>query len=213
MQKDFTLLIADEEKEKEELITQMEDTKVKFKQAVITYAKDWFRKQAKLEITDKPRLAKRLGAEQLRNLKKRIEDLINQSEQLVDEYLDDNSIWWHLSEKKWIVPYNDRIPGEIHKAVKLMFGELGVILAEAGFVELNPIIKQYTSGREHNLWVEDDIRRRPCYPYPLSFTSEIKKIYTEYHELAKRTEVRNGNIKKLQAEKEESHVGDLWDSL
>ncbi|WP_442636543.1 hypothetical protein [Rossellomorea marisflavi] len=209
MSKDYDLLISQAEGSFEELKTEMEEVRLRFKLAVIPYVKEWINETARNEIKTNSELVSELGVERLKQLKEEVGALIEEIPSRVDHYLDNSVMWWHMREPQLGTLYGGRIPSDIQDAIKYIFGELGVILSKDGFVSVkttSSFDRSYTSASwNHN--------GKPMYPYGIVLPKSIETVYGEYGELIKEGQKKATIIKDLKKEKEQNNIVELWDSL
>ncbi|MED3550160.1 hypothetical protein [Cytobacillus praedii] len=206
MSNNFDTLISNAISEKENLKIKMEEYRVTFKHQISEFSKQWFMNTAKLEIEGSPELVKSVGIDRLRELKREIENLADNSPELVDKYLDNEELWWNLKEDLTSRYSSDnRIPRKIEDEIRIMFGHLGKLLSKDGFVDVSINRESFATTWHLN----GKIR----YPFGINFPSSIEATYREYSKLKIAAIEKNDEIKNLQNEKDKADVGNLWDSL
>uniref|UniRef100_UPI00301A6741 hypothetical protein n=1 Tax=Oceanobacillus massiliensis TaxID=1465765 RepID=UPI00301A6741 len=142
--------ISAKENEKVKLIEKMELIKDEYLKEIEKFSRDWIQTTTKREVTGNPDLALDIGKEKLGELKRKVESLIEKLPTLVNQYLNKNELWWHKKEDKaWYSQLENRILSKIEREVQFMYGELGIILSEYGFVRVEP-----KGFKDYGIWAE-----------------------------------------------------------
>ncbi len=196
-----------------EIINKMEEVRIRFKRAAVPYVKEWMGHTARNEIKENAELAEKIGEKRLKELKSEVNALIESAVSIVDVHLDNNSIWWHLNDQQDRSYYeNNRIPDDIEKAIKYIFGQLGVVLSKDGFINVSSAIGQH----KYKAWIESGnkyLDEKPIFPYAIVIPQDMKTIFIEYQTLIKSAQEKIKTIEALKKEQKQTKVAALWDSL
>ncbi|MBA9027122.1 hypothetical protein [Peribacillus huizhouensis] len=213
MSKNYEILILNCESAINDIINKMEEVRIRFKSAAVPYVKEWMGHTARNEIKENPELAEKVGEVRLKELKSEVNILIENAVHLVDEHLDNKTIWWHLNEQQEkSYCENNRIPDDIEKAIKYIFGQLGVVLSKDGFINVSSATGQY----KYKPWIESGNKymdEKPIFPYAIVIPIEMKTIFIEYQTLLKSAQEKIKAIEALKKEQKQTKVAALWDSL
>lgn len=216
MEKDYDSLIADNEMKKKDLVARMRTKKQIFIQAATDFSRQWFLKTAKKEITEHPEIAKEIGSERLKEIKDELNVLIKNVPDYILDYLNKKELWWHeKEEERMLYIRGRRLPDNLEKALRIMFGEkLGVLLAQDGFVKLKP---GSNPNESYGVWAEvgsyQTYSKQPMYPYSLNVPDNLFTIINEYYSMISGAQRLNEELNRLKLEKEQSNISDIWDSL
>ncbi|KMY50292.1 hypothetical protein [Peribacillus loiseleuriae] len=213
MSENYEVSISNYESVINDVINKMEEVRIRFKKAAVPYVKEWMGHTARNEIKENPELAEKVGEKRLKELKSEVNALIENAASLIDVHLDNTTIWWHLNDQQDRSYYeNNRIPDDIEKAIKYIFGQLGVVLSKDGFINLSS-----TSGQQkYKAWIESGNKymdEKPIFPYAIIIPKEMKAIFIEYQTLIKSAQEKIKTIEALKKEQKQTEVAALWDSL
>lgn len=194
-----------------ELITsQAEQIRKDFIIETITFIHGWYWSKAEEIIKEKSQITVCLGVPNLSLLKKDVNQLQEQSSKIVNSFLLDKSLWWHLNLDTLPDLFSGhRINDPIEKAVRLAAGQLAPLLEKYNYLS--------TRDQDHELWREWDNsgnhhapNARAIYPYQIEWSGRMKTLTTRYEELRKQTYPIIDTIKKLKSEKSRIEASDLW---
>lgn len=202
--------IVEAELQVESLKKEMEEIRIEFKENLIPYVVDWYKTFSRDEVSKMPDLVNQLGVEKLKVIKSRVNELIDKVPELVDSYMDNNKLWWHLREEPTTYLENRKISGDIEKEIKYLVAEVAIILSEYGFV-----VEE--KRKDDILWSEfqdgKEVYLKPRYPYIISFPKDLEDVYKKYITRVDRAQITLKRIRDLKEEQKVSEAGDLWDSI
>jgi hypothetical protein len=136
------------QKELEEIVALMEQSRVTFVEATLASLTQWYQTQARFHVQDQYELTLDVGPERLSQMKKKITQLITMAPAGVQRLLDDDKLWWHRSRGGgWRDPYMEGAPEPLVNAVKRLSLTLTPILIEYGYIRPNPDVTSVDSKR------------------------------------------------------------------
>jgi len=136
----FDTKIQELEKREAALRDQMEETCQEFLQVTSKFAIEWFQSRVQQEVTSRPKLAKQLGVERLRQIKSELKALVSEAPNIVNKHINSKKYWAHrgaLPDKSgdhevvWRYSIlGRRGPDELEGAVSQLLGYAGAILVK-----------------------------------------------------------------------------------
>ena len=181
----------------------------------------WYNSAARHYVISGSQNTISLGKEQLAQLKVKLKDLTDNSEKYVNEFLNADSLWWHLSKSEGdnfvsaYSQYGSKCPEIIDHPVRKGLGKLGVLLEEYGY---NVATKAGSYDDKVSVWNNKNVSPYPSNPVPyypdsLDWSSDMKALMKRYDELCKQAHEAYSNIKRFQKSKIDKQAADLWDSV
>lgn len=197
----------------------MEEVRKQFTKDTISFCGEWYKSTAENFVVTNPDKTKSLGLEKLKEMKAKVQELVQNSGTITNELLSDPNLWWHLSEfdDPFYFVYDEFGSKQklLDRAVRLAFGKLGTILEE---FEYGVTTSTYTST-DKAIWVEYDMtgnyrlpQGRPYYPYSIVWSTEMKSTIQRYNELYKKANGIHREILNLQRQKKSEEAKRLWDA-
>lgn len=171
------------------------------------YTAEYFKK----EIEDKVKLnsenTKNLGLEKLSELKKELNELINQSSELVEKYINIEEVWGHIDYKVVLEnEFNQRFNiksdtnSRIQSVFRLLIGHLGQLLIKYQYVKY---------GSEG--WEKDYNSNLPKYKYGLGLPKNIQESIASYIKLFEELHDELVQYKKIEKNKNQFEATSLWE--
>lgn len=207
MSENFDTLIIEAEAQVEGLKKEMEQFKHEFKMHLIPFVQQWYKDFARNTVSDEPNLVKELGVEKLREIKDEVNELIEDVPNLVDSYMDNNELWWHLRKDRRPKLERRKISDEIDKEIRSLLMDIAILLHKYGFMEANG------GALSHEFQHGSGSYAKPIYPLGVQYSNELEDTHSNYITRVDRTVAALHRIEKLKEEKEVQNAGDLWDSL
>lgn len=217
MSEEIDGLIETKQAELSPLCSRMEIFRGQFAKETVAFASEWYRKTAKDYIIKYPEVTLSLTEEKIALMKTRVNELVKDSERIVQAEFNNPALWWHLEPRlhESIDRYQqvaDKPPEVLDRAVRRVLGRLGLVLEKFGF---RVTASGYT-GSYHEFWFERPIAGReaiPCYPHLLSWSSAMEGTVREY--AAQYVEAMRvyGEIQLLKEEKKKQEALTRWDSI
>ncbi|GIN22603.1 hypothetical protein [Siminovitchia fordii] len=208
-------MIQDEIKEKENekavLINKMEEQKKLFLSELVPFLKGWFQNQTKRTIKENADKVVELGEDRAKELKKAIAELIDRTENVVQEYMNDDLIWWHTNEDNVsYYSYDHRLLDKTDKRIREMTGELGDIFIKYEIVKpTSEHSRNYSSD-----WNKENYgNTKTKYAYSISYSDKLLSINKQYVEMIKVVQDTNKKIEELKEKQKRDNVEEWWDSL
>jgi hypothetical protein len=110
-----------------------------FMKATGDFFVNWYNSAARQNVIRGSQNTISLGKEQLSQFKVKLKDLTDNAEKYVNEFLNVDSLWWHLSPNEGdnfvsaYSQYGSKCPEIIDHPVRKGLGKLGVLLEEYGY--------------------------------------------------------------------------------
>jgi hypothetical protein len=192
-----------------------------FIKATGAFFANWYNSAARHYVISGSQNTIRLGKEQLAQLKVKLKDLTDNAEKNVNEFLNVDSLWWHLSPNEGdnfvsaYSQYGSKCPEKIDHPVRKGLGKLGVLLEECGY---NVATKAGSYDEQVSVWNNKNVSPYPSNPVPyypdsLDWSLDMKSLMKRYDELCKQAHEAYSNIKRFQQSKIDRQAADLWDSV
>jgi hypothetical protein len=195
----------------------MEELKEQFSKEIVDFASKWFRKTAKDYITKYPEVILSMNEAKIAGLKRRLNDLVEDSERMTKAELNNPALWWHLdphlheSVERYL-QVADKYPEVLDRAVRRILGRLGVLLEEFGF----RVTASGNTSTFYEFWFERPIGTHgatPCYPHLLLWTEAMQNIVRLYNAQYVPALRLYNEIRQLMEEKQRQEALTLWDSI
>jgi len=207
---DLNGLISQAQAELDFLKCQMEVVRKQFAQDTVKFVREWYEKTAREYVDREADITLSLGKEKLAQMKSKVSKLIEDTETIVNQFLSDRKLWWHLVEDNelFYLSSSPRVhPSFLDKNIRLALGKLGVTLEEFGYVKTkSPTLT------EVGIWCEYP-NGRPYYPYGIDWPETMQNTINKYSELCEKAKGKRGEIDCSIARKNEHHARNLWDSI
>ena len=130
------LAISIEREKIEKFKMEMQTVHQQFIKAAGAFFAIWYNLIARQYVIGGSQNTLSLGKDKLALLKAKLKDLIDNSEKCANDFLSDNSLWWHLSpndEKigaSAYLQYGSKVPEIMNQPIRKGLGILGVLLEE-----------------------------------------------------------------------------------
>jgi hypothetical protein len=192
-----------------------------FIKATGAFFANWYNSVARHYVISGSQNTISLGKEQLAQLKVKLKDLTDNAEKDVNEFLNVDSLWWHLSPNEGdnfvyaYSQYGSKCPENIDHLVRKGLGKLGVLLEEYGY---NVATKAGSYDDKVSVWNNKNVSPYPSNPVPyypdsLDWSSDMKALMKRYDELCKQAHEAYSNIKHFRQSKIDKQAADIWDSV
>ncbi len=203
-------MIAEKKEEKQKVLDQMEIQKEIFLDELSKFTIEWFEKETLSTIKSNSEKVIELGEDQARELKSKIEELKKGTPELVKQYLEEGHLWWHSNEDKFSYYSGSRRLLEAHdKKIRLMLGELGIILIEYGLAKAK---SEFGSNFSTSSWTQSG-SSKVKFSYGMDYSDKLYSINNQYIELIRKAQEINDQIKKVEEKKNRENVEGWWKSL
>ncbi|WP_419958986.1 hypothetical protein [Psychrobacillus sp. BM2] len=205
---DFDTMIDEKKLQKQQVVKQMEEKKLEILDELVTFVKDWYDKQILKTIKEHSDIVMDLGDEKARELKDTTITLIDNTHDIVMEYVNKPNLWWHEQENNnsYYISSNKILP-ELEAPIKHIFGELGSILLKYG-LDGDP-------ARHSNTWVKDysNGNGKVKYAYGVTYSPKLCKLSNEYVDFLDLCKKINGEIASVEDKKKRENVEEWWKTL
>jgi hypothetical protein len=214
-------LLATKESELFSLCSIMQKIKLQFINDISDFAAKWYEETARQYIKKYSEVSLNLSTESFGDLKKKVKRLVAGSKEISEKVLGQSGIWWHeRPELHSAVSQYDQLgdqqvgnkyPEVIDRPVRIVLGELGIILEEFGFS-----VRTGVTYGPHNeeYWFEktEDKTTSPYFPHMLEWSKQMQETLSEYNQLYKQAMLVLQAIQTIKDEIKKRKIIDLWDS-
>ncbi|MFB9325385.1 hypothetical protein ACFFSY_05550 [Paenibacillus aurantiacus] len=210
--RNYELLIEQENAKLEDIKNKMEDIKRYFLSSAAEFTRQWYEKQARQIVMNNPDAAALMTGEQLKAVKDDVRQLMANSGMHVDAHLNRSSLWWHLNENDKTYPaYLSKLPEFFADPFKIILGKLGAVFSKHQLLQLPGERYGETYGHETHdfVIVEETIQYRSSLTYPDRLTHAMQE-YGILHDKAKGI---IQTIERFALQQKKEQIGVLWDSL
>jgi hypothetical protein len=221
MKESIDTIIAGKQKELEAYKRDMEAVRQRFIGASAIFIANWYTATAKQYAITSSENTLRLGKDKISSMKAKLKDLVANAEEIANEFLSDNSLWWHMNPAgkdgyaSPYVQYGNNYPKVINKPIRKSLGKLGVVLEEYGY---GVTTKAGCSTENLSVWNDKNVSPYPIIPVPyypdsLDWSKDMQDIMRSYNEIYKQAYYAHSEIKRLCQSKIDMQSTDLWDSV
>lgn len=210
MQRDLDAEITSAKTQLVTLTNREEEIRKNFISETAQFINNWYWVKIEDIIQEKSQITKQIGVQMLSQMKNDIKQLQVQSAKIVNNLLQDQTLWWHLTPDKlpdlstgrqFIEPFD--------KKIRLAAGELSSILEKYQYLS--------SPDGEPEIWREFDssgIRFAPdarrMYPYHIEWSENMKMLIKEYEDIRNQAYPVIESIINLEMEKSRKEAIDLW---
>ena len=213
----FDSRIEAAQKDLEVTFANMEQLREEFIAATVEFMEPWYWDQTETMVTRRPEITKQLGVDKLAQLKADVKSLQENCATIAAEFLADERLWWHQKRGEQAYSYHEnRPPGGLDKAVRLIAGKLGPILERYDY--LSGKLDRISPLQSHEVWRERDAsgsyhpaNARPYHPYGFDWSERMRAVLKNYADLLQEGVRQASEIDGLKHAKERSEARDLWE--
>ncbi|NLI78304.1 MAG: hypothetical protein GX442_17945 [Candidatus Riflebacteria bacterium] len=205
MDKDFAKEIESRKSLIGAIGTQMEKVRADFIEGIRPFVQEWLQAIARQYVERSPQRALQLGKERLTLLKARVHQLCEEAGAVSREVFSKEAFW---PESRELVTQNQL-------GIRVVFGKLGSILQEFGFVKTKAQTEEDLES-----WDQYDCsgdRREfdgtPVYPHSVELPGAMKILLEEYQILIRKKSNLREEIKRLEFEALQAQATRLWDDI
>lgn len=202
------------EKNQENKIKILQEIREKIVEETKPYANEKLKRYVESAVKNNPEHTKELGKETLSEMKKRLFELLEISDEIVDKIFNDDKLWLHvnyylvLDGDKFGQRYNNskKADENIRSGIRTVLGEAGRILIDYKYAKASG---QYE--RSGNEWKISG--NKITYAYALSLPKDLEDLIKQY---SKELEQLHDFVEKIDDLKQKlSHQEaiDLWDEV
>ncbi len=194
------------EKNLRDTLSRMKEIHSEFMAEATEFIRRWYMQITEQRVKTETELTKKLGVQKLSQLKADLIALQKKTPDIMKEFLEHDTIWWHRTQAGKAIPHFTEI---MEKSLRLIAGRLAPILEKYGYITTNPQDPSY--WRE---WDEFGIMHPPnarhYYPHHLDWSEKMQDLIREYDEL-----MRDGvdfavELKRLKETQSRFEAEDLW---
>lgn len=215
MSQEIDTLIAKKEAEFSALCSGMEACRRQFFKETAEYASAWFRKTAKDYIAKYSDVLLSLPEEKVVDLKREVNQLAENSQDVTRLEFDKPGLWWHLEPR--VNDFSDkyrqvanRYPDVVDRAVRRVLGRLGLILEDYGF----RVTARGITGTYYEFWFERPVPAGgaiPSYPHLLAWTENMQEAIREYNVYYVSARSLFNELTQLKQAKKQRQALTLWE--
>lgn len=208
----------------EDIVKSLQKGFIRQRQQIVDAIKPFVKEHLKKEVEDQvrrnPEHTKSIGKDALSAMKKRLTELLENSDNMVEDVFSDDSFWMHINYK--ILPNGDRFgqgynnrktaKDNIYKGIKLILGEAGRILIDNEYLSVGG---QYRWDPEvrYDYTRADKGRAKLVYAYSAPVTEDIEQLIEEYCNSIGKLHKTLGELMDLQKRLSEQEAVDLWNEV
>jgi hypothetical protein len=214
-------LLATKESELFSLCSIMQKIKLQFINDISDFAAKWYEETARQYIKKYSEVSLNLSIDSFGDLKKRVKRLVAESKAISEKVFAQPYIWWHerpelhsavsLYDQLGDQQVGNKYPEVIDRPIRIVLGELGIILEEFGFS-----VRTGVTYGPHNeeYWFEktEDKTTSPYFPHMLEWSKQMQETLNEYNQLYKQAMLVLQSIQTVKDEIKKRKIIDLWDS-
>ncbi len=209
----FDTKIRELEKQEATLRDQMEETCQEFLQVTSEFAIEWFQSRVQQEVTSRPKLAKQLGVERLRQIKSELKALVSEAPNIVNKHINPEKYWAHRgalpdTNGDYTVAFRYKIqgrrgPDELEGAVSQLLGYAGAILVK----------HRIANTERRDDWHVNGGGGLPGYTHGYEWSDNMMNVMRRYSELYDEWLKLHQELKEVQRQRGEAEAKDLWDQV
>jgi hypothetical protein len=203
------------------LCSKMREIKLQFIIDTSHFAAKWYEDTVKQYIIKYPNISLNLPPNPFGDLKAKVRRLVASSKEISERILSQPGVWWdekpelHTAATQYDHLGNEQVGNKysevVDRAVRVVLGELGIILEEFGFNVRTTI----TQGPRHQeYWFQKSEERitSPYFPHMLEWSKPMQENLQEYNQLYKQALLKLQEIQTIKDEIKRREIIDLWDS-
>jgi hypothetical protein len=213
--------LAIKESELLSLCSKMNEAKLQFINDTYRFAAKWFEDTVKQYMLKYPDVSLNLSTHRFNELKTKVRMIVAGSKEISERRLLESEIWWHEKpDLHTAVSQYDQLGNQqvgnkysevIDRAVRVVLGELGVILEEFGF-NVRTSITKGTHHQEYWFQKSEERTTSQYFPHMLEWSKPMQETLQEYNQLYKIALLKLQEIQTIKDEIKRKKIIDLWDS-
>lgn len=216
-------LIRKQIEECNESIVQQQQSFSAQRQQIIDTIKPFVKEQLKTEVEGEVRQnsehTKEIGKTTLSEMKKQLFELLENSEQIVDETFKDDSVWMHVGYKvshddRYTQPHDNqkKAKGNILNGIKIIMGYAGRILIDNKYISVGGKYCWDTSIN-HDYTHTEKRSSKLIYKYYPAIPQSLGKLIDEYCKSIGVLHETIVELNDLQTKLSQQEAMDLWDEV
>lgn len=188
--------------------------------AIKPFAKSRLKQEVENEVKHNPEHTKELGKESLSEMKAQLTELLEKSDQIVDETFADDALWTYVNYR--ILPDGDRFgqrynnrksaKEKLLNGIKAIIGRAGKILIDYKYIKVGGQYRWDTDVR-YDYTRAGKGASKLVYGYGLSLSQDIEKLIEEYCKCIDSLHEASEKVLDLQKALSEQEAVDLWDEV
>ncbi len=202
------------EKNQENKIKILQEIREKIVEETKPYANEKLKRYVESAVKNNPEHTKELGKETLSEMKKRLFELLEISDEIVDKTFNDDKLWLHVNYclvsdgDKFGQRYNNskKADENIRSGIRTVLGEAGRILIDYKYAKASG---QY--DRSGNEWKISG--NKITYAYALSLPKDLEDLIKQYSKELEKLHDFVEKIDDLKQKLSEQEAIDLWDEV
>ncbi len=210
------ILIQREESKLLPLCIHMDEFKIEFIKETTKFVSEWYRKTAKEYVTKYPEVTLNMSEEKIAKMKTKINELVENSEKIVKDELENPDLWWHQKPHlhdsiEQYTQIADKYPEILDQAIRHALGRLGAVLEEFRF----HVTTSGNTGLYLEFWFEHPPNTEqtiPFYPHLLKWPEEMQNTIKRYNAQFTQAIMLYNKIQKLKEQKKKQQATARWES-
>jgi hypothetical protein len=199
----------------------MQKIKLQFVNDTSEFASKWYEDTARQYITKYYEVSFNLPTQSFVAFKAKVRKLTAESKIISETSLSQPGVWWHekpelhaavsLYDQLGDQQVGNKYPEIIDKYVRVVLGQLGIILEEFGF-NIRTVAAYGLSHQEYWFQKSDEKIISPYFPHMLEWSNSMKETLREYNSLYGQALLTLHEIQSIKGEIKRRKIIDLWDS-
>lgn len=188
--------------------------------AIKPFVKTRLKQEVENEVKHNPEHTKELGKTTLSEMKAKLGELLENSDQIVDETFADDALWTYVNYR--ILPDGDRFgqgynnrksaKEKLLNGIKTIIGRAGKILIDYQYIKVGGQYRWDTDVR-YDYTRAGKGAAKLVYGYGLSLSKDIEKLIEEYCKCIDSLHEASAKVLDLQKALSEQEAVDLWDEV
>ncbi len=189
-------------------------------EAIKPFVKAQIKKEVENEVKRNSEHTKGLGKEALSEMKKRLAELLDNSDNITDSTFSDDALWTYVNYRvsldgdRYGQKYNNRKDAKenIIKCIKIIIGEAGQLLIDNEYIEEGGLYRR-ERGMRYDYTKADKGSTKLMYGYALTLPQDIENLIGEYGKSIEDLHDATDKVLNLQKKLSEQEAVDLWDEV
>lgn len=197
------VLVAKRE-EYSKLIYGLADLQASFLESTTEFIRNWYLSTAESYATRNLTNTKSLGKNKIAEMKKEISALQDAASSIVTKHFNSIDLWWHINCNDFSYKiYYKELPEMLRKSMRLIGGELSVILEKYKYISNTP--------NSPNAWRSSATSAYNYCPFKIQCPDQVLDLLDRYDELKNRSSILKTEMKIIEDELNRREAKSIWD--
>jgi hypothetical protein len=191
------------------ITAEMAQVYLQFVSVTAAFISVWYWEQTEYFVGQNVDVTMRLGQKKLSKLKAEVTSLQADISKATEKILGNEKLWWHLDPGYQSYYYSSSPPERLDYAVRLIAGQLAMVLEKYGYLEIN--LKKPGAWREWDSSRNNYARRaKHFYSDSLDWPADMKSLLEQYHSLHGEVPQLLWELEELKLKLEKDQAKNLW---